>query len=308
MSDINQVLAKHFANESSMEEDRIAFQFKLENPLEYQAIASLWKSRNLKLIKPGKQHAWKEIARESRANSKSPISLFSGMALVIGFIMLGMIGYYFYKSYRTPHHKIHYASLKNEKVTLDDGSVVYLNKNARLTYPKTFHSDKREVALDGEAFFDVVKDASRPFMIETHHSQVKVLGTSFNINTEESITEVAVKTGKVQVKSNFNEDRSILNPNDIAQVTTSNLQVKTNDRGNHNAWMTGVFDFDQATLSEVVTELQTYYDDTIILSITNTDCLFSSTFNKLDIEEVLEIISLSCNISFTHKQDQYELH
>lgn len=99
---------------------------------------------------------------------------------------------------------------KNEdvkKVTLDDGSVVTLKPKSRIAFSKQFIADKREVYLEGEAFFNVSKDKNRPFIVYSKEVVTKVLGTSFNIrayDTDEQIT-VAVKTGKVSVYTKASE-------------------------------------------------------------------------------------------------------
>ena len=84
---------------------------------------------------------------------------------------------------------------------LSDGTVITLQPNGTVEFPNEFPSDKREIVLTGEAFFDVTKDSSRPFIINTGDVTVKVLGTSFNVRAYEGAKEisVAVKTGKVSV-------------------------------------------------------------------------------------------------------------
>ncbi|MCG8310630.1 MAG: FecR domain-containing protein [Cytophagales bacterium] len=89
--------------------------------------------------------------------------------------------------------------------TLPDGTTVKLNSDSKIIVPESFTNEKREVALYGEAFFDVAKDASKPFLVRTKDIQVQVLGTSFNVKSypnEQSV--VAVATGKVAVSDGIN--------------------------------------------------------------------------------------------------------
>ncbi|MGK2863198.1 MAG: FecR family protein, partial [Chitinophagaceae bacterium] len=88
------------------------------------------------------------------------------------------------------------------KDTLPDGSVATLNKHSALTYPSSFKGKTRNVKLKGEAFFSVKPDRQKPFIIEANDVQVKVVGTSFNIRTDNGSTEVIVETGMVQVTKN----------------------------------------------------------------------------------------------------------
>ena len=87
--------------------------------------------------------------------------------------------------------------------TLPDGSVVALNSNSKLVFPKQFNGDTREVTIEGEAFFDVKPNPEKPFIINAGKAQIKVVGTSFNVSAypETETLEVVVKTGKVQVIS-----------------------------------------------------------------------------------------------------------
>jgi len=85
-------------------------------------------------------------------------------------------------------------------ITLSDGSKVYLNAGSSLQYPKQFSVERREVQLTGEAFFDIQSEAERPFVVSTGNTQIKVLGTTFNINQEEGgKLAVALVSGKVRV-------------------------------------------------------------------------------------------------------------
>lgn len=84
--------------------------------------------------------------------------------------------------------------------TLEDGSVVYLAQESTLKYPEHFAEDKREVNLQGEAFFDVAKKPEQAFTIETARVRVEVLGTAFNVRSNEGAPfSLSVKRGKVKV-------------------------------------------------------------------------------------------------------------
>jgi transmembrane sensor len=81
---------------------------------------------------------------------------------------------------------------KNIEVLLADGSTVYLNRDSRLTYPESFRGESRRVSLSGEAYFDIAPDTKHPFIIDAGKASVKVLGTSFNVITENAESEVEV--------------------------------------------------------------------------------------------------------------------
>ena len=115
------------------------------------------------------------------------------------------VGFWFTSQPAMGDTKLLVASTKykaQKTVTLADGTKVWLNGNSELTYPATFEADHRTVQLTGEAFFDVTKNPTKPFIITTNKAKVTVLGTSFNVRaiTAESATEVVVKTGKVGLR------------------------------------------------------------------------------------------------------------
>jgi len=125
------------------------------------------------------------------------------------------------------------------QIQLPDGSVVRLNSSSSLTYDKNFGKNIREVNLTGEAFFDVTKDSSHPFIIHTNVIDIKVLGTAFNVRSypNDVNTETSLIRGKVEVtvKNRANE-KIYLEPNEKLVVANDNSTIKTlanqHDEGN----------------------------------------------------------------------------
>ena len=121
---------------------------------------------------------------------------------------------------------------KNIKVSLPDGSNIYLNRNSKFSYRKNFGEHRRDVKLTGEAFFEISPDASKPFIIDAGKARVKVVGTSFNVitNNTESDVEVFVKTGKVLVSDNSGSQTIQLDPGYVGTMNskTSAKTLNTN--------------------------------------------------------------------------------
>ena len=103
---------------------------------------------------------------------------------------------------------------KNIEVSLPDGSKVYINRNSDFSYRKNFGKQGRDVKLTGEAFFEISPDVSKPFIIDAGKAKVRVVGTSFNVitNNRESAVEVFVKTGKVLLSDNSGSQALQLDP------------------------------------------------------------------------------------------------
>jgi len=150
-------------------------------------------------------------------------------------------------------------------LVLSDGTKVWLNADTRLKYPSLFAKDTRLVNVEGEAYFEVAEDASRPFMVQHTHGAVKVLGTAFNINTYEGNIVATLVEGKISVQ---HEDNStILQPGQqlVSRPPYDNAQIRKVDTEIYTAWKDGELIFADATLEEICKRLERIYNYRIIL-------------------------------------------
>lgn len=149
--------------------------------------------------------------------------------------------------------------------TLSDGTRVHLNYNTRLSYPLLF-GDRREVELDGEAYFIVAKDeAQRPFTVRTPDGEVRDYGTEFNVNTRGTSgqTEVVLVRGSVGVASSGTETR--LHPGQLATMDgTAAAHVSQVDIGPYIAWNTGQFTFDNCPLDQLMHTVGSWHGCTVV--------------------------------------------
>ena len=175
---------------------------------------------------------------------------------------------------KTPPETTHRnLDLQPKTIILPDGSKVKLAKGSELVYGHNFGDSTREVDLKGEAFFDVVKDADRPFLVRTHKLTTRVLGTSFNITAydKDPDIQVAVRTGKVTVfkqPETNNKEHSfsaeiVLIPNQMAVFNKEQqLLIKTlvaNPLPVSKRLNEENFVFDQAPVKQVCDALEKYY-------------------------------------------------
>ena len=195
--------------------------------------------------------------------------------------------------------------------TLNDGSVISLNKNSTLTYPDQFAANERRVSLNGEAFFEIEPDAARPFIIELEHeSQVTVLGTSFNIEESDSTTEVFVKTGKVEFKST--QSTLILTPGEKGILNHSTGIIKKSQPEeldfNETYWLDQQLNFENTKLSEVVRILSAVFETSIELENPAAgDCVLMTAFERESLDYILQVIAGSFNLEVEKKKDGYIL-
>lgn len=150
------------------------------------------------------------------------------------------------------------------KVTMPDGTVVWLNRNSRLEFDhQQYNHTQRYVKLSGEGYFDVAKDASRPFIVETGHIHTRVLGTAFNIEAyqQESEIRISLVHGKISLEDKSKALTAILVPNQTMRYSrqTRDWQLMPMAVNNINAWTTGALVFNEVPLEEAVERIGRRY-------------------------------------------------
>lgn len=148
------------------------------------------------------------------------------------------------------------------QLQLPDGSQVWLNAASSIRYPSTFSGNERKVEIDGEAYLEIAKDKSKPFIVTTRKQQVEVIGTRFNINaySDEAIERTTLLEGTVKVKNNHSSSSSLLQPGRQAQVDENTVDVKDADTDEAVAWKNGLFHFVNADIPAVMRQLQRWYN------------------------------------------------
>lgn len=315
MNDVYSVLAKHFAKETTVKEELSITAFKEQNPLEYEALKQLWNADvgHLEVINFDVERALDRVEHQVKRKEKTRVitlfSTFRKIAAVVALLIATVsIGYFtFNKVTENTVITVSNATVKGGKVLLADGSVVWLNENATLSYSKTFNNDRRIVTLSGEAFFEVSKDNARPFTVQMKTTDVTVLGTSFNIKEDSIETLVSVKTGKVRVRARKLDEFVDITPNQTAKVNTSTLQKFKTKNKNYLAWKTGEFEFDNTPINQVVSDLNTFYKTKLIVDNTMIfpDCHLTAKFSKSPIADIIETLKLTCTVDIVKEGDSY---
>lgn len=188
---------------------------------------------------------------------------------------------------------------QQKALTLPDGTRVWLNEGSKLSYPAAFSGERREVTLQGEAYFEVVHlRQSQPFVIRANGVETTVLGTSFNVQAYGPAgVAVSVVTGRVKLAHSARADRAVLltkgwtgvyDPaaQQVRRASTSNL--------NFLAWKTGVLTFRNTPVKEVITTLaQHYHRDLRLQAPALEACHFTGTFKQQPLDKVLQTLSLT---------------
>ena len=199
---------------------------------------------------------------------------------------------------------------KNLLVSLPDGSKIVLNRNTRFSYHANFGKQSRNVRLTGEAFFDISRDTLKPFIIDAGNASVKVVGTSFNVitNNSEAACEVYVKTGKVMLTDNSGSQSVILDPEFIGTVNLISSGKTLNKNPNYLAWTTDKLFYNGQKLEVVFHDLKRVYNMDIVAEDNSiTDYIWTSPIETQSQDTIIRLICGSFNLSYTKDGSVYHL-
>ena len=190
---------------------------------------------------------------------------------------------------------------------LPDQTIVWLNSGSKLRYPTQFDSDIREVALEGEAYFEVHADKRHPFYVNTKHGiKVYAHGTKFNVNTynEESFMETVLEKGHVDILVPDRETTIALNP---GEGLLYNKDSRTFDKSEvdvyeKTAWKNGKLVFRNTTLEDVLKQLEKRYNVSITFNnISGKEYRYRATFSHESITQILNYLSKSVQLKWEMK-------
>lgn len=185
---------------------------------------------------------------------------------------------------------------KQVSITLPDSSIVWLNAESSITYPNRFAEGERRVRINGEAYFEVVHRDHQPFIVAGRKTEVRVLGTHFNVNTFNKNTRVSLLEGSVQVSNSGISE--FLKPGQAADVA-ENIKVVKIDTENTIAWKSDLFSFDQTPLKDIMNEIARWYDVEIDYKGEMPAVTLSGSISRLtNASKVLEMLKLSSGLDF----------
>lgn len=250
------------------------------------------------------------LIRENRLNKyrKSGVGKYSWLGIAASFILAAAIGLasYFASPYGEPERLSaieHKQTKKGEKLTvkLPDGTTVKLNANSSLSYKNDFANEKREVFLEGEAYFEVKEDKKHPFVIHTGEIHTTVLGTEFNVRSYGDEKKIAVAVVEGHVKVGRDADYLVLAPNEVSTYhkTNGQLDKRKVDVSKLVAWNRNILYFENATADEVWRKLENWYGVNIIIkNKKNIEGRYSGEYANEPLETVLRGISFASGFQF----------
>lgn len=184
------------------------------------------------------------------------------------------------------------------QLNLPDGTRVWLNAASSLKYPVNFSAGKeRRVELNGEAYFEVAKDKTRPFIVKSAAQEIRVLGTHFDVNAykDEASIRTTLLEGAVQVNNQV-----VLKPGQQSVLTGRQLDVKTVNAGDMIDWKNGEFIFDDEPLGSILKKVSRWYDVDIVYLRTEIGTpSFSGSISRFEnVSRVLKMLEETSNVRF----------
>lgn len=196
----------------------------------------------------------------------------------------------------------------SKTITLRDGTTVRLNAGSTLQFSENFGmgTEKREVFLEGEAFFEVTNTGDNPFVVHSAKLETTVLGTAFNVKAypADDLMQVSVAEGMVYVKQKseeFESESVLLEPDQWAtyEQTSGTFNKEQGDIRGFIAWKDGVLLFHDKTVAEVSTMLERWYDTTIHIENEEVkDCLIYGEYQDRSLETVLKMMQFTLDIDY----------
>jgi len=201
---------------------------------------------------------------------------------------------------------------KRSNILLSDGSRVWLNSGSRLVYPPVFKDKSREVFLEGEAYFEVAKNNSKPFYVRTDAFKIKVLGTKFSVQAFKNEKEfnAVLLEGKVRLTTNskmFTKEYELA-PNQKATLSEEdNINITSIENAeNYISWIYGFLNFDNEDILSLAKKISRYYNIEIDVTKINVRSKFSG---KLDLKEnperILDGLSKIFNVKYGKQENKF---
>lgn len=164
-------------------------------------------------------------------------------------------------------HKLTASTAKGQTYhfTLPDGTKVWLNAASQITIPQPYGSNKREIFLRGEAYFEVAKLKDTPFIVKSKDQKIEVLGTHFNVKAYPDLQKrTTLLEGKIQIAPSDNDKYTVLAPGQEALLSDSRIAVRKADTEASVSWVSGLFNFDGKSFQEIMQEVSDWYNLEIV--------------------------------------------
>lgn len=262
----------------------------------------------------------RDIKRERSGSFIKTINRYSWVASLTLLLICGTLSTVLLTRTTSPEmmYAVNSGRQSMDSVKLPDGTFVMLNAGSRLSYPEHFTGINREVALSGQAFFNVHKDAAHPFIVKTRDLNITALGTAFEVFSfdNDKSMETILLSGKVKVETKNATNKKvtgeyILKPNEkLTYATNGRVSIEKVDANSYSAWRVGGrLSFKNEKLSMILPRLEKWYGQKIACSEKMANYYrFTFTVRTEPLDLILNIMSHSAPLSYKLKSnDEYVL-
>ena len=262
---------------------------------EFRALQFAWEQSAMPAFDA--EHDWNAIRNRigfGKEKQRTPLYSFLRVASVITLFLSVSTAFWLY--WNVPGYGrwvVFETGAVSDSIVLPDESIVFLNRNSSLKFRSAFATHDRQVALEGEGYFEVTPDKQRPFRVEVGPVRVQVLGTAFHLNGKrmDGVVELNVTHGMVKLSNNRESLMVTGGEWAIAGVKVMGKGYITNP--NFLSWKTGLLEFNNATLSEVAIALNNHFveiENVEILS--GSDVYVTTRFQGQSLPEIIEELSV----------------
>lgn len=321
---------KKSINAQELQELKLWVEYNETNQRKFREVLRILEATAMPFPEPASQarswtlvanHISKNPASEAAPSSIKKTGRWHRYAMAAMLIVVSGIGLLLVKSGKPKSKQIAMVKVisnpngEQRSITMPDGSVIYLNAGSRISYNAHFNTNKREVKLEGEAFFEVVHETKRPFIVKTGKVSTTVLGTSFNIKAfPAKPVEVTVETGKVGVvlqRAHQQNTLDLLLPNEqlLIDALTERIVRKKVKATDVSGWRDYKLVFYNMPLQDIAASIARTYDVRISFSKPQLAQLkLTAKFDKCGIKQVMEVLSKLAGARYDIKQDNITIY
>lgn len=303
------VLHRFFAGTASFEEEEAVCDWvdasdknreELIRERKYFDVLLLHKAKNSSMAQSGRRFSLPFVIGES-------------LKIAAAISVLVVSALYIYNNVAKPApvlamNKIVVPPGQRANLTLSDGTNVWLNACSELVYPASFTEESRSVSLKGEAYFDVSKDAEHPFIVQTNQCDIKVLGTKFNVQADESDCEfsAALLEGSIELTNKMNPGPSILlAPMQKVEWTGGKMVVDSIRNLDNYRWKEGLICFEDIRFADLMKRFEKTYDIRIVIrnkSLHDYKCSGKCRVSD-GVDFILQVLQRSTRFTFSRNDD-----
>lgn len=314
------LIFKHLSGDTNKAEEKQLFDWieeRIENKTIFSEYQKVWAvsdtSLNPEIDAVNLDEEWSKFKNEvgfddkfliPKKKTKKNFSVYRVAAAVSAILLIGVAALYILN----PRQEVIYAQNEVLESKLPDGTEVTVNKNSSITYSKKFNKKDRKVELDGDAYFKVEKDKTKPFIIDAESFYVEVLGTEFYVNSTFKERQVVVTEGSVAVyQFKDKRDQVILTAGEEIIFDTKQNEIRKieNYDENYLSWKTKIFNFNNRSLEDIFFDLEAVYN--IKFEFKNPElknCRQSVSFENQSIDEILNVLRATFDqISFSKNKN-----